>query len=451
VRTRVLVALAAVLLGGSGAGAALVRGDGPLLPGRAAAPSVPPEPSRPPLLPSPGQVPVPTSAGLSAVLSQALADPALGGAVAASVVDARTGTPLLDVRGATPVVPASTAKIATAVAVLSGLPPDTRLSTRVLAGPQPGDVVLVGGGDVTLAGPTAMPGSPPPARLADLAARARSGLAGAPVNRVLVDDTAYLGTTGPGWRPGYVAGGDVAPVSALSVDGGRAVPGHDGRVADPALAAGKAFAALLGAPAAPVLRGTAAPGALPLGAVDSPPVPLLVEQMLTRSDNDLAETLAHRLALAQGRPGTFEGAAEAVRATLAEVVPEGGIALVDGSGLSRDNRVQPAALAGLLSRVARETGDGRLSPVLSGLPVAGFDGTLEGRYRTGPSLPAAGDVRAKTGTLEGVSALAGLVRTADGGLLAFDVTAGAVPVGATRAAEAALDRVAAALASCGCR
>jgi len=43
------------------------------------------------------------------------------------------------------------------------------------------------------------------------------------------------------------------------------------------------------------------------------------------------------------------------------------------------------------------------------------------------------------------------VRTADGRLLAFDVTADAVPLGATRAAEAALDRFAAALASCGCR
>ena len=89
--------------------------------------------------------------------------------------------------------------------------------------------------------------------------------------------------------------------------------------------------------------------------------------------------------------------------------------------------------------------------MLSGLPVAGFDGTLARRYRTGPSVPAAGVVRAKTGTLLGVSALAGLLRTADGRLLAFDLTADAVPVGATRAAERALDRLAAALASCGCR
>jgi D-alanyl-D-alanine carboxypeptidase/D-alanyl-D-alanine-endopeptidase (penicillin-binding protein 4) len=60
-------------------------------------------------------------------------------------------------------------------------------------------------------------------------------------------------------------------------------------------------------------------------------------------------------------------------------------------------------------------------------------------------------LRAKTGTLEGVSALAGLVRTADGRLLAFDLTADRVPPGANRKAEAALDALAGALAGCGCR
>jgi D-alanyl-D-alanine carboxypeptidase/D-alanyl-D-alanine-endopeptidase (penicillin-binding protein 4) len=88
--------------------------------------------------------------------------------------------------------------------------------------------------------------------------------------------------------------------------------------------------------------------------------------------------------------------------------------------------------------------------VLTGLPVAGFDGTLAPRYRTGPALPAAGRVRAKTGTLNAVSALAGLVRTADGRLLAFDLTTNSVPLGANRRAERALDALAARLAACGC-
>ena len=70
--------------------------------------------------------------------------------------------------------------------------------------------------------------------------------------------------------------------------------------------------------------------------------------------------------------------------------------------------------------------------MLSGLPVAGFDGTLDGGSAPTPTAPAAGQVRAKTGTLDGVSALAGLLRTGDGRLLAFDVTLDAVPSGGDR-------------------
>jgi D-alanyl-D-alanine carboxypeptidase/D-alanyl-D-alanine-endopeptidase (penicillin-binding protein 4) len=174
---------------------------------------------------------------------------------------------------------------------------------------------------------------------------------------------------------------------------------------------------------------------------------LLVERMLSRSDNDLAEALARAVALAQGEPASFAGAAAAVGAVLAGLGITG-VDLDDGSGLSRSNRLQPASLTRLLARAGSED---RFAPLLAGLPVAGFDGTLARRYRTGPGVPAAGVVRAKTGTLDGVSALAGLVQTADGRLLAFDLTADGVPLGATRGAEAALDRLAAALASCGCR
>jgi D-alanyl-D-alanine carboxypeptidase/D-alanyl-D-alanine-endopeptidase (penicillin-binding protein 4) len=83
---------------------------------------------------------------------------------------------------------------------------------------------------------------------------------------------------------------------------------------------------------------------------------------------------------------------------------------------------------------------------LSGLPVAGYDGTLLDR---GDAATAPGTVRAKTGTLLGVHALAGTVVTLDGRLLAFAVVADGSP--SEEAAEAALDDVAAALAACGCR
>ena len=460
--TRSLVGvLAATVVTVAGLGFIALDGDG------SRAPVVQPSPTGPPvraaLLPEvPDDAPLPTTAGLQDALRAGLADPALRGGVVLSVVDAATGEPLWERAADAPLLPASTAKIVTAVAALTALPPDQRLTTRVVAGATPGEVVLVGGGDPTLAGPKAEPGYPAPARLSDLAAQVRAALGATAVTRVLVDDTLYSGPRlGPGWTPGYLSSGAVAPVGPLMVDGGRVRPDRRARHDDPALAAGRALAELL-QPGAPVevLRGTAAAGAGELGAVVSPPVPLLVESMLARSDNDLAEALARQVALAQGQPASFAGAAAAVDQVLAPLVDEAGVArnavrLLDGSGLSRQNRLQPAALTRLLARVAADDGSAtaeRLSPVLTGLPVAGFSGTLDDRYRGSGALPGAGVVRAKTGTLDGVSALAGLVRTADGRLLAFDLTAQGVPFGAaTLQAEAALDRLAAALAACGCR
>ena len=131
-------------------------------------------------------------------------------------------------------------------------------------------------------------------------------------------------------------------------------------------------------------------------------------------------------------------------------VPADAVRLVDGSGLSRDDALAPGALTRLLAGVTTAE-PGALSPLLTGLPVGGFSGTLSDRYRGGPQAAGAGVVRAKTGTLRGVSALSGVVRTAEGRLLAFALTADAVPQGATRGAEAALDRLAASFAACGCR
>ncbi|MDP3711657.1 MAG: D-alanyl-D-alanine carboxypeptidase/D-alanyl-D-alanine-endopeptidase [Mycobacteriales bacterium] len=446
--SRVTAALLAIALAGGGGATLVLDGDDPA-PVVEALPllSPRPEPTRTPLLaPAPTGGALPSTAALTRALAPVLADPAVTGRLAVSVVDVETGEALLSLRDTEPVLPASTAKIVTAVAALSALDPAARLTTRVVAGAAAGEVVLVGGGDPLLSTGTGS-AYPRPARLRDLVTQ----LGSTTVTRVLVDDSLYAGPRlGPGWRPTYVTSGDVMPVSSLAVDSGRSLPGRGPRVADPALAAGQALAKALGVKA-PVTRGRAAGDAAVLASVVSPTVGQLVEDMLVRSDNDLAESLARQVALAKGQPATFTGAAAAVAAVLEEAgVPRGSLALVDASGLSRDDRVQPAALTAVLRALA--VGDAsRLGPALTGLPVAGFDGTLAKRYRTGPSLPAAGVVRAKTGTLNGVSALAGLVRTRDGRLLAFDLTADGVPLGATRQAEAALDRFAAVLASCGCR
>jgi len=271
------------------------------------------------------------------------------------------------------------------------------------------------------------------------------------VTRVLVDSSLFEGPgLAPGWDPVDIAGGYVTPIGATMVDAGRQA-GLRARSTDPDLAAGRALAAALGVPGAAVARGRATPGSRRLAEVSSQPVPRLVEQMLLTSDNVLAETLARQVAIAEGGPASFAGAAAATRAVLARMeLPAGEDGLVDGSGLSLRNRLTPALLAALLRRAAGPD-DPRLHALVPALPVSGYLGTLDDRFLEGPAAVAAGQVRAKTGTLNGISSLAGLVRGADGRLLAFAVVADQVPAAGQLGAEAALDLVAARLAACGCR
>jgi D-alanyl-D-alanine carboxypeptidase/D-alanyl-D-alanine-endopeptidase (penicillin-binding protein 4) len=123
--------------------------------------------------------------------------------------------------------------------------------------------------------------------------------------------------------------------------------------------------------------------------------------------------------------------------------------MLDASGLSHTDRVYPAVLTQLLALVLGNQHP-ELTSILAGLPVAGFSGTLDDRYLTGPAAAAAGVVRAKTGTLDGTAALAGYLQDSSGRLLSFALLAGNVPLGATGTTDAALDRVAAGLATCGC-
>ena len=121
--------------------------------------------------------------------------------------------------------------------------------------------------------------------------------------------------------------------------------------------------------------------------------------------------------------------------------------MVDASGLAASDRLTVDGLSDALRLIASGQ-PASLGDVLSGLPVAAWSGTLDDRYLTGSARQGAGVVRAKTGTLTGVSSLAGLVHDRDGRLLAFAFIADRT--GSTPAAEAALDRVAAELAGCGC-
>ncbi|WP_242613894.1 D-alanyl-D-alanine carboxypeptidase/D-alanyl-D-alanine endopeptidase [Actinomadura roseirufa] len=386
--------------------------------------------------------------------------PLIGGPKAkvnAVVIDAVTRRPLFEQRAGQPATPASTTKLATTVAALASVGPQHRIVTQVVRG-SGGGVVLVGGGDPTL---TALPprgdaGHPPYASLAELARQTATALKTSGLRRVRVDYDASL-YQGPraasSWKPNYLPDGELAPVSALTVDEGRlspADPTKKGRVGDPPAAAAALFARMLAknGVVAKAGRATAAPqGAARLGAVQSPPLSALVEHLLTDSDNDVAEAVARQVAVKLGRPASFAGAAQAVRQVLSTLGVAEGVLVNDGSGLSPRNRISPVALARIVSLAAGpERPD--LRAVITGLPVAGFSGTLRPpRYTVPASQAGAGTVRAKTGTLAGVSTLAGVAHDADGRLLAFAFMAGD---GKGPVDPGMLDRLAAAVASCGC-
>jgi D-alanyl-D-alanine carboxypeptidase/D-alanyl-D-alanine-endopeptidase (penicillin-binding protein 4) len=417
-------------------------------PPTAAVPQASVAPPQPVLGPVASQAPAPTGDGVDEALAGALADPRLGSRVAASVVDAGTGKSLFAQRADEPVVPASTTKLITAAAVLSAVGPDRTITTKVVAGSRPGVVVLVGGGDPTLSVDGA--GTyPEAASISQLAVGVRAALGDTAPTAVVVDTSLYGGgTLGPGWDVDLVSTGNVAPIVAVAVNGGRTRSDRNDRVADPDLAAGRALATALGLGVDTVSRGTAPAGAKELAALASPPVRRLVETMLANSDNVLAEALARQVALARDQPATFAGAATAVIAELKQLGAD--VDVVDGSGLSRRNQLTAGALTTVLSTAASDQHEG-LRPLLTGLSVAGWSGTLNDRFTGGASTKAVGAVRGKTGTLSGVDALAGTVVDADGRQLAFAFIANGVPDGGGPAAEVALDAAAAAVSACGCR
>ncbi|RRR87403.1 D-alanyl-D-alanine carboxypeptidase/D-alanyl-D-alanine-endopeptidase [Streptomyces sp. RP5T] len=387
----------------------------------------------------------PTGKALATVLGPLLGNTALGARHTAAVVDLTSGKRLYGAGAGTALTPASTTKIATAVAALSALGADHRLTTRTALEPDTGELVLVGGGDPTL---TARQDADGWASLRELAAETATALKKRDIKTVTLsyDKTLYAG---PEIHPIGV-NDNLAPVSALMVDEARTDESASGpapRVGDPAADATRTFARFL----ADHGIKTTSPGpskatgrAEDLAEVSSPPLSALVERMLTNSDNDIAEALARQTAVADKQRADFEGGGDAIRDRLAGLgLPLAGADFHDGSGLDRTDRLTANLLTSLLVK-AGDPDHPDLRPVLTGLPVAGFTGTLTSRYTDG----AAGVVRAKTGTLTGVNTLAGTVVDQDGRLLAFAFLASDTTDPA--AAQSALDRTASALAACGC-
>lgn len=358
--------------------------------------------------------------------------------------------------GADTAIPASTTKIVTSAAALLALGPDHVFTTEVR---RRGNVVtLVGGGDPFLERGPLDEGQPWPypvrADLRDLARRTAEALQADGVRRVRLDydeslfDGPQVNST---WEPDYVSSGEASPTSALWIDQGRAPVGL-AREADPAAAAARAFADELGA-AGIVVRGTptdrAAPDSAPIASVASAPLGEIVQRVLDVSDDDAAEALLRHVGVATAGEGSIEAGRAGVRRLLRRAgVDVGDSVLHDGSGLSRANRMDPSLLVSVLQLAGSDDHPG-LRSLITGLPVAGFTGSLSDRMDQGPP-EGRGRVRAKTGTLSNVSSLAGLATDLEGNVMVFVLMVDRVADDNALVAQAGLDSAAAALGACAC-
>jgi D-alanyl-D-alanine carboxypeptidase/D-alanyl-D-alanine-endopeptidase (penicillin-binding protein 4) len=372
------------------------------------------------------------------------------------VTDLGTGRPVYR-HGASTVTPASTTKLVTGIAALESLGPMARFRTSVRWSPRTRELVLVGGGDPFLVSSPRLARSSYPVR-ADVQTLARSTvrkLRSMDVRRVRLafDDSYFTGpAVNPAWPASYIPESVVPPISALWVNQGQSPSGY-GFLDDPAAGAAQVFAAALrnaGLKVAPqVTRQTAPPEAVDVAAVSSAPLGEIVERTLAVSDNQAAEVLARHVGLAERQEGSFLAGTAAVIDVVRRLgVPVAGDQLYDGSGLSRRNLLSLELLAGVV-RLAESPDHPALRQVFTGLPVAGFTGSLQYRFDNGPN-EARGRVRAKTGTLTGVHGLAGAADDVSGARMGFVVVADRVGPLMDYRAQVLIDRIAAAIGACTC-
>ncbi|RMH27856.1 MAG: D-alanyl-D-alanine carboxypeptidase/D-alanyl-D-alanine-endopeptidase [Planctomycetota bacterium] len=223
-------------------------------------------------------------------------------------------------------------------------------------------------------------------------------------------------------------------------------------VHDPPMVAGRLLAdrlarAGLGEPAVRVVRaGDAPPAPGETIAVVRSPISTVLRRCNVDSQNLYAEALLKRLGReVTGRAGAFETGAAVVRMTIEETLGPADAAatvIADGSGLSRDNRVTPGAMARWLARLAQDERAG--DAFIESLPIAGDEGTLASRFR---GMDLAGVVRAKSGYISRVSCLSGYVLDADTGravvfsVLVNDIPQHRVPISRVKALQESIVQV----------
>jgi serine-type D-Ala-D-Ala carboxypeptidase/endopeptidase (penicillin-binding protein 4) len=395
----------------------------------------------------------------------------LGGnpGVGFSAVDVSNGKVLIESRADTPLKPASTLKLITSAAALSSLGADFQFQTSVFADAPLNSsgsrkVWLKGGGDPSLTTESLW-----------LIARGlkRNGLRS--VSELMVDDSFFIASRHRSGQRAYesgtsalafnynslafsvcpssgggvgivsveplepqiklvgtvaTVGGSGANVSVVDASGSEGIPayrvsGEIGRahgcseiyrsVGDPANVAGATLAGYLeylGIEVKKLGNSSVAGGAVQVYKHNSKSLSQILEDLNHFSTNMIAEQVITRLGQSSDRCSHQQGL-RVVRSFLSKTIPNStsGVVIVDGSGLSHDNRVSATAFTALLTQMHR-------NPTLGieyskSLSVSGRSGTLKRRDF------GAGFVRGKTGTIHGVNALAGYLTTKNGKTVAF--------------------------------
>ena len=367
-------------------------------------------------------------------LAAAGSDPALGSRVSAVVIDATTGAVVYSRNASLALMPASNQKVTTAFVAISSMPRTKTLTTQVRTNASRSTVWLVGGGDPGLT----------VARAREMAGTTRSALVAAGVRSVAVrvDDTMFPPPTmATGWKTSYMPG-DVVPVRALVVGGRDAM--------DTGLDAGVIFAnelKRLGIAVSSTVRGTLPSGTTGVTSATSSYVGTLTAQFLNASINDYAENLHRHSSRTAGKGTTWAAAnGHALAVLRAKGVNTTGMAIHDGSGLSRSDRSSAATMASVLLAARRDPAVNQVFTSSMGLPVAGVSGTLKSRFAVSGTTCARGLVRAKTGWLSDVVSLSGTARGVDGRDRIFSI----IENGAASPTEAryAIERFATAATGC---
>jgi len=374
-------------------------------------------------------------------LAAALADDGSTGGAWVFDTEATGDAVLFSDNGSREMIPASNQKLFVTAALLAELGPTARLETRVYARGKlggrgdsvvGGDLVLVGDGDPSFGtGRFARANDQPATRVSQLARNVAAAGVKRVEGRILADDSIF--------DRERRAGPDLSPLSGLSFNNG-----YDGGdyAHSPELVAAKGLKSALRK------RGVRVDGQVgranlpaatlesePLAAVASPTVAKLIEETNVPSNNFFAEMLLKRLAATSGRKGTRHRGNDKVETFAASVGTA--VESVDGSGLSRKNRVSPEHVGQLLVAMAKD--EQNAAAFRDSLPVAGREGTVADRMR---GTAAEGNCATKTGTLSDVSALSGYC-DADGHTVVFSTLMNDANVDAARRAQ---DRIAAAVA-----